>query len=119
MKILFFSVLSSLIIFSAASVSADTLSNSLEMKQLVYASKIDGKLAFYKSLTYLTDSKCSILYEIGHEASKKVSICKAYREQILNDMISSNVSLEKNKMDMFLTRRINKLNGTMQQYSLN
>ncbi|MCK5096725.1 MAG: hypothetical protein KAR45_01405 [Desulfobacteraceae bacterium] len=119
MKTLFLSVLGSLIIFTAAAISADTLSNPLEMKQLVYASKIDGKLAFYQSLTYLTDSKCSILSEIGHEAVKKVNICKAYRGQMLNDMISSNVSLEKNKMDMFLTRRINELNGKIQQYSLN
>jgi hypothetical protein len=118
MKTLIIALLSSLIIVSVVTASADTLSNPLEMKQLIYASKIDGKLTFYQSLTYLTDSKYSILSEIGQDADTKVHFIKTHREKLLDDMISSNVSLNKNDMNMFLTRRINKPDSTWQLYSL-
>lgn len=118
MKTLFFTLLSTLIIFSAATVFANVESNPLRMKQLIYTSKIDAKLAFYQSKIYLIDSEYKILAEIGQEAVKKIAFLKANRMQLLNDMISSKVSLKQDKMNLFLIRKINSMNGSLQKYSL-
>jgi len=90
---------------------------STKMQNIVYGATIDGKVSFYQKRIYLVDSEFKILADIGKDAVKKISFLKAYRQKLINNMISKNVKLTHTGMNSFLGTKIQNINTSMEAYS--
>ena len=91
--------------------------NSVKMQKIVYGATIDSKVAFYQKRIYLVDSEFKILADIGKDAVKKISFLKAYRQQLVDNMIAKNVKLNRSSLNSFLGTKIHDINTTMEAYS--
>lgn len=91
--------------------------NHEKMKEIVYGATVDGKIAFYQKRIYLTDSEFKILADIGTDAVQKIRYLKANRQEIINNMMASNVKLEKARLSAYLGKRIHTISDTMEAYS--
>jgi len=92
-------------------------SDSVKMQNIIYGATIDSKAAFYQKRIYLVDSEFKILADIGRDAVKKIGFLKAYRQNLINNMITKNVKFNKSSMDSFLGIRIHNISASMEAYS--
>jgi len=91
--------------------------NSYKMKGVIYGGEIDSKRGFYQKRIYLVDSEYKILAEIGRDAVSKIQFLTAYRQHLINHMLTSNIPLKKSNMNSFLGGKLNAISLTMEAYS--
>lgn len=92
-------------------------SNSIQMQNIVYGATIDSKVSFYQKRIYLIDSEYKILADIGKDAVQKISFLKSYRQRLIDNMISKNVSFTSSNMNSFLGTKIHDIPESMAAYS--
>lgn len=95
----------------------DSRSNAIQMQSLIYGATIDSKAAFYQKRIYLVDSEFSILSDIGKDAVEKIAFLKAYRQKLIDNMVTKNVPLNTSSLNSFLGTRIHRIETSMQAYS--
>jgi len=120
MKKIFIFIFMALMVVTASSVWAAqkvSAQGSAKMQNIIYGATIDSKACFYQKRIYLVDSEFKILSDIGKDAVKKIAFLTAYRQKLIDNMISKNIKHTTACMNSFLGARIHDINKSMEAYS--
>jgi len=81
-------------------------------EEIIYGSKIDAKIEFYKKQVHLVDSDYEILSEIGYSAIKKIVYLRENRYMLIDEMNANpKVGLSMAKINNFIGSRLGKLDN--------